>query len=148
MTEKELKYKVGMFLVLANLIVILTIATLRFMWGVDGEQFTTLLAVTIPMFSGYSTSIIAFIVSDRYELTDNTKVVSFAFSILSFAFPITFVTLILVATILQANSLVFSNFEDFKSFLLAIESTFATYIGYFIYSMFKPVKSIRTKFHK
>jgi len=140
MSEKKLKYSVGMFLVFSNLAIIFVIVVLRFLGGFDKEQFTTVLAITIPMFSGYSTSIIAFIISDRHIKEDKSASVTFSYSMLSFIFPIIFTMIILSSIVLQSYSKVFVDFADFKSFLITVDSIFASYIGYFIYSMFKMSK--------
>jgi hypothetical protein len=137
MTERTLKYRSGLLLIVGHLVVLVAVIVLRLFGGYSGEEFTTIFAVIVPMFSGYSTAIIGFIVKDRYTRADRSKEVTGSFAALSFVFPILFTTAVLAAVLLQAFNAAFENFEDFKRFLLAIETAFAVYVGRFVYSMFE-----------
>jgi hypothetical protein len=105
--------------------------------GFDSDQFTTLLGVIAPMFTGYTTAIVAFIIKDRLVSTDTSPNVTNIFSILFFVFPGIFAAVIAATIWFQAHSLVFPNFETFKRIIIAIESAFAVYIGMFVYSLFE-----------
>ena len=146
MTERQLKYRAGMFLIASHVFILLLIIVLFFLHGFDAAQFSTLFGIIMPMFSGYTAAIIGFMIKDRYTLDDATQKVTGVFSFLFFAFPALFALLIAASIWAQAMSFVFRNFEEFKTFIMTIESAFAIYIGLFVYSLFqKQVTAKRTR---
>lgn len=128
----------------AYVFLLCAVIVLRLVNGFSGDEFTTILAIVVPMFSGYSTSIIAFIVKDRHTQEDKTLHVTPLYALLSLVFPATFLVAIFAGIFLQAYSLAFENFEEFKRFLLTVETAFAVYVGMFIYSMFERKKTKQT----
>lgn len=136
MTERTLKYRVGWFLVLVHVAVLLLVLGLYVAGGFDFDQLTTICAIIVPMFAGYTTSITAFIVNDRFVGDDTSRPVSGSFVAMSFAFPALFALVISGAVLLQASALTFKNFEQFKQALILVEGLFAVYAGRFVYAMF------------
>lgn len=136
MTERQLKYRAGTVLVLSHLGVLLLIIVLRLMNGFNGDEFTTLLALVTPMFSGYSTAIIAFIVMDRHVTEDKSQKVTLTFVIMTLLIPTVLAIIVAVSIWIKAHNLAFADFEDFKRFLIALESIFAVYVGMLIYALF------------
>jgi len=139
MTEIALKYSIGWFLVILHIAVMLLAIGFFIKGGFTFDELTTLFAVIVPMFAGYTTSIVTFVVNNRFSEVDRSKSVNLTFVIMSFFFPSIFATLIIGAVTLQAFSITFENFEQFKHALILIEGLFAIYIGRFIYSMFERV---------
>jgi hypothetical protein len=137
MSEVKLKYALGMFIVLCHVVVLLYTLVLFAIHGFSFSQLTTLLAIIIPMLAGYTTSIVAFIIKDRHRLNTKSKKVTASFVVLSFLFPGVFILVIVVAVTLQAFSLAFDNFENFKGTLVLIEGAFAVYVGKFVASLFE-----------
>ncbi len=140
MREKQVKYAVGVFLVSSHLVLLVLAVILRFFNGFDGSEFSTLLAVMIPMFSGYTSAIVTFIVRDKYAQVDSTPEVTRTYAAMSFIFPGVFTVLVAACILLQACKVGFEDFEQFKTTLLTLESAFAVYIGIFVYSMFEKPK--------
>jgi hypothetical protein len=145
MTETQLKYAIGISMICANLFVLLEIVTLYFLHGFDFDQFGTLLGIVLPMFSGYTASIVAFFISDRTSALDNSEKVTTTYAVLTAVFPLLFVLLISFAILVQSLNRVFSNFSEFRGFLTLIESAFATYLGMLIYSLFKELRGTPKK---
>jgi membrane-associated protease RseP (regulator of RpoE activity) len=136
MTERQLKYGAGMALILSHVAIILMIIGFRFVNGFNTDEFTTLLALVTPMFSGYTASIIAFVVTDRHVSADTSQPVTGAFIALTLLLPLLLAGLTVVAIAVKAYNLVFTDFEDCKRFLIALESIFAVYVGMLIYALF------------
>ena len=139
MTERKVKYSVGLFLMTSHFGLLCYVVALYFVGGFDIEEFTTLIAVITPVFTGYTTSIIAFIVKDAKVLADKTDTVSIVYTLMTFTLPLLLVVIMGLAVGLKAHNKVFANFEDFKRFLLLTESLFAAYTGMFVYSLFEKV---------
>jgi succinate dehydrogenase/fumarate reductase cytochrome b subunit len=76
-------------------------------------------------------------IKDRYTMDDSTQRVTGVFSFLFFVFPALFALVMAASIWAQAMSAVFRNFEEFKTFIMTIESAFAVYIGLFVYSLFQ-----------
>ncbi|WP_244808736.1 hypothetical protein [Caballeronia zhejiangensis] len=144
MTERKLKYRLGIFLVASHFALVLLCLTLYAEAAFRVDELTTLLAIIIPMVSGYSASVVTFFVSDRHNFVDETKQVTPTFASLSFAIPLVLVALIGVSILAKAYNMVFANFEDFKRILLLTESLFAVYAGIFVHSLFPKIGTTST----
>jgi len=140
MTEISLKYTIGWFLVVLHIIVILLAIGFFIKGGFTFDQLTTLFAVIVPMFAGYTTAIVTFVVNNRFVEVDPSKLVNVTFVVMSFLFPSIFSVLIIGAVTLQAFSVTFENFEQFKHALILIEGLFAIYVGRFIYALFERIQ--------
>lgn len=141
MTERQLKYRSGLYLIALNLVLIGSIVLLRLMGGFDQEQFTTIFGIIVPMFSGYTTSIIAFIVKDRHTAADRSRRVTGAYAALVFVLPTLLSAVVTTAVWLQGFSRAFASFEDCKAFVMTFESGFAVYVGLVVYALFGRPKS-------
>jgi glucan phosphoethanolaminetransferase (alkaline phosphatase superfamily) len=140
--ENKFKYSIGLYLIFSHLVIIVSIIALRILGGFDKNEFTTIVGIVTPMFTGFTTSIIMFIIANRYNTQSSPDIaLSSAFKLLSYLFPTLFSFSVLLAIWLQGYHLAFSNFEDFKSFILAMESLFAAYSGYFVYTLFEKKKT-------
>lgn len=137
MTERRLKYSLGFFLIASHLGLLILSIVCYFLGGFNIDQFTTVVAIIAPVFAGYTTSILAFIIKESQVLKDSTKNVTAAYSSLSFLMPLLLVTVMGLSIVLKAYNKVFEHFEDFKRFLLLVESLFAAFAGMFVYSLFE-----------
>ena len=126
-----------MYLISAHLSVIASLIILRILGGFEKDEFTTIIGIVTPMFAGFTTSVIMFFINDRYNVAVNPNInISVAFRFLSYLFPTLFTISILTAVWLQGYKKAFTDFEDFKQFVLVMESLFAAYSGYFVYTLF------------
>jgi hypothetical protein len=137
MTERKLKYSLGLFLIVSHFGLLISCIIFYFLNGFSIEEFTTVVAIIAPVFAGYTTSILAFIIKDAHVLKDETKRVTPVYSIISFVIPLLLVTIFGLSIGLKAFNKAFADFEDFKRFLILIESMFAAYVGMFVYSLFE-----------
>jgi len=140
MTETRLRYSIGVSMICANLAILIGIVALYFLKGFDFDQFGTLIGIVLPMFSGYTTAIIAYFVKERTATEDASSPVTKTYAAITFVFPFIFVVIIAFAILMQAFNRIFSDFNQFRGFLTLIESAFATYLGMLIYSLFKEVQ--------
>jgi hypothetical protein len=136
MTERQLQYRTGSLLVSSHLLVITAVIGFRFANGFSTDEFTTLLALVTPVFSGYTASFVAFVVAHRHATVDASKPVTTTFVVLTWLLPVVLSLLILAAIALKAFNRVFTDFEDFKRFLILLESVLSGYIGTLIYTLF------------
>jgi hypothetical protein len=144
MTEKALRNQIGIALVIANLIVVLSTIVLYLFGGFLYDEMTTTVALIVPMFSVYTTAVIKAIVGSRTSLMDESPVVSPQYVFISWLFPAAFSGYLIALVLLKAFNIGFSNFEEFKGLLVASEVIFGAYVGLILASMFdiekKPVK--------
>src|ERR1700694_4576154 len=129
MTERKLKHLLGIFLVASHFTLILLCLALYAMAAFRLDELTTILAIVVPVVAGYTTSVVAFFISDRHTFVDETKRVNGIFAAVSFVPALIIFTVIAASIFLKAYNQVFANFEDFKRVLLLIESFFAIYAG-------------------
>jgi hypothetical protein len=136
MTTRKLRYSVGLFLLASHFGLLLVVVALYFLNGFAIDEFTTVIAILAPVFAGYTTSILAYIIGDANTMKDTTARVTRTYAALAFAVPLTMIAIIGVSLILKAYNRVFDDFEEFKRFFLLVESMFAAYAGMFVYSLF------------
>ncbi|WP_147289960.1 hypothetical protein [Crenobacter cavernae] len=144
MTERQLKYALGVTIIISHVTLLLLCIALYFLAAFTMQELTTLLAIVVPVFSVYTTSVVSFVISDKHIASDKTNKVTNTYAVLSFAFPLFTALLIGVSVIMKAYNNGFDNFEDFKRFLITIETLFGAYMGALIYSLFGKPKSNRT----
>lgn len=137
MNETRLKYALGMTIVLSHIIIVIYTFFLFSISGFSFDQFTTMIAIILPMLAGVSTPIISFIIDDRHRRDVSGRRLTLSFVALSMLFPSVFFVCIFSAITLQALSLSFSSFDDFKAALVLIEGAFAIYAGRFVTTLYE-----------
>ena len=135
---------IGMFLILANLLVVSTTLIFFFLHGFLFEELTTTIALIVPMFSVYTTAVIKSIIANRAKRNDETPLVSGQYIFISWLFPVIFTVYLLSLVVLKAFNLAFSSFEQFKTMLVGSETIFGAYAGLVISSMFDIGKTAST----
>ncbi len=141
MTEKKLKELVGFTLIFLHFVLLLLVFYLFLAGGFRFDEFTITLAIIIPMFSGYTTSIAVYFARYRLKQTDSTSEVSRAFTIMSMALPTVFFVALTTCVTLFALGRAFESFEDFMGTITVLEAAFASYVGIFIFTLFDTKRS-------
>jgi hypothetical protein len=137
MTENQLKVSLGITLVASHFGIIVLLIILFSAGGFKFEDLTTAVAIIVPMFAGYSTSVTTFVVKNRHKNEDKSPEITMLYAIMSFVFPAVFTFLLVASVVSQSFGKIFANFEQFKQALVLLEGVFAIYIGRFVYSMFE-----------
>ena len=136
MTEMGLRNRIGILLIISNLLVVGSTVGLFLLNGFLYEEMTTTIALVVPMFSVYTTAIIKSIIANRAKLYDDTAVVSPQYTFVSWFFPIVFTVYLVALVFLKAFNIGFSTFEQFKGLLVGSEALFGAYVGLVVGSMF------------
>ena len=137
MTEQKLRDQVGIFLILSNLVVVITALVFYFLGGFLFEEITTTVALIVPMFSVYTTAIVKSFIEHRRNISDKSHVVSGTYVFVVWLFPTSFTIYLVSLVVLKAFNIGFSSFEQFKAFLIASETIFGAYVGLVLGSMFR-----------
>jgi hypothetical protein len=137
MGEAQLKVRLGVFLIVAHFFAIVLIVVLHFMGGFLFEEMTTAVALVAPLFAGYTTLIIKYIIDSRRDVVPVQKPVTSVFAFVSFLTPALFVFAIYALIILKALNVGFDSFDQFKILLGLVEAAFAVYLGQIVYAMFR-----------
>ncbi len=140
MTENALRRLIGIVLIVLHFGILGLLFTLYLLSGFRFDEFTTSVAIIMPMFSGYTVAIVIHFSRNRYVSNDTSERVTTLFSLLSLAFPLLFAFAISVSILLFAYGRSFANFEQFKGMLTLLEAAFAAYIASFIYTLFEKQK--------
>jgi len=136
MTENKLKRRLGLFLVASHLCVLFSAIISKLVGGLSVDEFTTVLAVVTPMFAGFTGAVIAFFVENRHVATDSSPKITRTFSNLALLLPGVLVALTIMSIFLKSINVGFSDFEDMKRFLIAMESLLAAYISTIVFTLF------------
>jgi hypothetical protein len=135
MRESRIKTMVGLFLVISHFIVILLVIFFYFRHGFLFDEMTTTEALIVPMFAGNTTLTVSWIIATRKEQPVEDKVLSGAFTFLSFFFPVVFTVYVALVVCLKAFNVI-EDLEKFKAMLGLGETFFAVYVGMFAKSLF------------
>jgi hypothetical protein len=136
MTERSLRDVVGVFIIVANLVVVGVTLLLYFLGGFLFEELTTTVALLVPMFSVYTTAIIKSFVSHRRQIRDSSPPVTPQYVFVAWLFPVTFTVYLVALVVMKGFNVGFASFEQFKSLLIASEVMFGVYVGIVLSDMF------------
>jgi hypothetical protein len=106
---------------------------------------TTSVALILPLFAGYTSAVLAFVIREKTSTADNTPQIRMSFTVLSLFFPGIFFAVIIGMVLMQSYHVAFVNFEQFKVALGTINAIFGVYVGQFIHSLFLAAKPIRSR---
>lgn len=137
MTETQLKTKVGLFLIISHIAIIMLVIILYLAGGFLFDEMTTTIALIVPMFSIYTTAIIKYIILNKTKTEVEAKQKSKEYTFISLFFPLLFVFFLIAIIVLKASNIGFSTFEQFKAMLAISETAFGSYIGLILYSFFE-----------
>ena len=140
MTEIDLKNRIGLFIIIFHFLSIILILILYLLNGFLFDEMTTTIALVIPMFSIYTTTIIKRIISSKLKSNLNSPHVSNEYVFITFFIPSLFIAFLYVIILLKAFNIGFNSFEEFKIMLAVTETAFGTYMGIVLSSLFDPQK--------
>lgn len=135
MTETKIKSIVGILIVCAQFIVLGLILILYFMGGFLFDEMTTSIALILPMFSLYTTSIIKHFYDNRFNKEEGENLNS-TYIFMTLFIPSVFIVALVATIMLKAFNMGFSSFEQFKTTLTIIQAGFGAYFGLVLTSLF------------
>ena len=138
--EHKLRMAVGFFLVISHFGVLVLVFSLHFAGGFSFSEMTTTVGLIAPLFAGYTSVILAFIVKNKDKIEESNHKITASYAVMSFFLPLLFVCCLTSIVVMKSHSVGFANFDDFKVLLALIEGAFGVYVGQFIYSMFEAVR--------
>jgi len=138
MTEEQLKTRIGLFLIVSHLVIIIPLVIVLYLYGgFLFEEMTTAIALIVPMFSAYLAAIINYIISNKKKKrAKKSEDISNEFIFIAFLLPSLFIIFLISIILLKAFNIGFSTFEQFKIMLTLGESAFGIYAGYILKSLF------------
>jgi len=128
---------VGLFMVFSHFATMVTIVVLHFAGGFAFNEMSTLLGLVGPLFAGYTSVIITFIINQRHQVSHQSRRVNKPYVIIAFTTPTIFVVSLFAVIFIRAYNVGLADFENFKILVAAIEAVFGIYVGQFIYGMFE-----------
>ena len=117
MTENSLREKLGILLVILHFGILALVFVTFLRGGFRFDEFTTSVAIIVPMFAGYTTAIIVYYSRNRFKINDESQEITAIYAIMSAAFPLILFVALSTSVLLFATSEVFKNFEEFKGTL-------------------------------
>ena len=141
MTENANKIGVGLFMIASHFLAIVVLVLLTFIGGFSIDEMTTTIGFIGPLFAGYSSVIIAYIIKHKSDTSYGEGIVNPVYALVSFAVPALFVLIIFSLIFLKAFNFGVTDFSIFKTIIGLVEGAFGLYVGQFIYSMFEAKKT-------
>ena len=137
MTEDGVRDSLSYFLVIAHFSILVLVIVAWAFHGFTFSQMTTTVALIIPMFATYTTSIIQYVTAHRSIIPQVSPSVTATFAFISFLLPSIFVILLLLMITLKVLNIGFNDFDQFKIALALCEAAFGIYVGKVVTSLFK-----------
>jgi hypothetical protein len=136
MTERRLKTVLA-FLIVAGHVLVVSIVIGTFVFGglSFGETITSV-ALILPLFAGYTSAVVAFVIREKTNTSDSTPQIRMSFIVLSLFLPCVFFLVLIGMVIMQSFHVGFANFEQFTIALGTVDGIFGVYVGQFIHSLF------------
>jgi hypothetical protein len=141
MTERQLKYRVTwLYLSLQAGIIIYTLFFVMATW-ISWDLAKNVIARVFPVFTGYTTAMLAFISQDRHRTIDDSPAITATFSVITVSLPLLYTLVVAVLIYLQGFHLraLFSTPGDFLDALTMSQAIFAAYIGKMMSGLFQTV---------
>ncbi|MEL6169868.1 MAG: hypothetical protein AAFR35_14360 [Pseudomonadota bacterium] len=137
MSEIKIRETLGVLIVIYHFGLIGALSYFWYTGGFSFDEFTTTLAILIPVLSGYVAGVVSYFSKKRFVRTDRSRMVSRVFIGLSIFFPSALTLSVGFIMYSYAYGSVFSDFEQFKLTFAAIEGVFATYLATTANSLFR-----------
>ncbi|MCA9744425.1 MAG: hypothetical protein H6695_13490 [Deferribacteres bacterium] len=137
MTRARLRNSLGIILILGHFgilsLLVLGFIKERFLF----TEFTTSIALIFPMFAGYTTAIVRFILQNPENKKTKEINLTGMYAFISFFFPMLLIFSCGGLILLKGNVKALTNFENFKIALAILETIFASYVGLVVTPLFK-----------
>lgn len=117
--------------------IIALVIVMFFYGGYSFSEMTTTVGILGPLFAGYTSAIVAYVIKHKTDMEDTARLVNPLFAVLAFATPIAFTVVLVLCVVLKARNVGFSNYEQFKTTISILEGAFAVYVGQFVHSLFE-----------
>lgn len=138
MTENRLRERLGFLIIFLHFGLIVLLSVLWSMSGFAFNEFTTTLAILIPILSAYVAGIVTYFSNKRHVRADKSKPVTATFVFLSMFFPVAMSVTLSGIMLIFAFGTLFEDFEQFKASFAIAEGVFAAYLATTTNSLFKP----------
>lgn len=138
MKERQLAGCIGISFIISHFVIFILVVGLWALGGMDFEEMITSTSVILPLFTGYTTLVLGYIWTNRTQQSNAAEPSLTRLAVFS-AFFFTFVFVLLIAGAILAKSFnfAFKSFEQFKIFLLVVETFFAGYASFIVKSLFR-----------
>jgi hypothetical protein len=139
----ELKFKdiLGISFIFSNFVVIGLVIVLYFLGGFNFDEMTTTVALIVPMFSVYTSSIIYFLQKSRRAISRTRVPLRRPYVFVSLGIPLLFTIYLVGIVLAKSYNWGFGTFENFKIVLAMSETIFGVYLGSIVANVFPPRKS-------
>ena len=139
MTRAQFRVRTGVTLVLAHFGVLAATILCYFRRGFLFDEFTTTVAIMVPLFATYTTLVIKDFARDLAGVRRERKLeVPVSLVFITFLLIGLLTTYLLAIVLLKAANLAFEDFEQFKGALALGEIMFGVYIGYIVHALYGP----------
>lgn len=136
MTESRIRSMVGIFLILAQIGVVILALCIHSQSHLSFAELTTAIGLILPMFTVHTTAIAKYFAAQRNVVMDDSPAVNWTFALLAFLMPMLFTAYLCAVLVLRANGTAFVGPEEFKWAISLGETIFAVYLASFIGTLF------------
>ena len=143
MTESGTRSAVGVFLIIAQVVVVVLAIAIHIKHGLTFEELTTTIALILPMFAVHTAAIAKYFTTHRTAVADESPKVNGTFAFLAFLMPVLFALYLAGVLLARGFGIAFVAPEQLKWAIGLAETIFAVYLGIFLGSLFEEKRAVR-----
>lgn len=136
MKQQELQTTLGLLVIFGHILIMLSIYYFYARGGLLFDEMTTSLTLISPMLAVYTGATIKYLVQNRFRSEEKGRELNLPYIVISFAFPVIYLGLIMLFVYFRAVRTVFSSFNQFTVTLGSLEAVFGIYVGQTLGSLF------------
>ncbi len=131
MTERQLRRRIGIALVISHFSLIILVLFLYFLDGFLFEEMTTTIALIIPMFGVYTSAVTKTFLANKTKkrIIIAEEPITIEYTFINIFPPALFILALTAIIILKVFNVGLNSFEEFKITLAVIEGAFGAYSG-------------------
>jgi hypothetical protein len=142
-TESGTRSAVGVFLIIAQIVIVILAIVIHIKHGLSFEELTTSSALILPMFAVHTAAIAKYFTAHRTAVADDSPRVNGTFAFLAFLMPVLFVLYLAGVLLARGFGVAFVAPEQLKWVIGLAEIIFAVYLGIFLGTLFEEKGSAR-----
>jgi hypothetical protein len=134
----KLKTAVIVTMISSHILIFTLLFILYISGGFAFDEFTTSVAILMPLFAGFTTLIVkdAIAAAAPGAVVTETRPLPWNFAFVTLAFCGSFTVYLLVMVTLKGFNVGFSTFDQYKTLLGVSETVFGVYVGYLMPTLF------------
>ena len=134
MQKNTLRNAIGVVFILSHVGIFALLGYLHHIGGFDDSDLGTALSITVPIFAGYITAIVAYVIKFQAVLKPRPQRVNGMFVFVGLFLPLAFIAFIVITIFRKSSGEL--KIAQFQMYMAATETLLAAYVGAIMTSLY------------